>query len=59
MLLDPVCANGRGARGNRADHRHTEKGVEFEAMIKVAFADAGDVNQLRSAVLADSSRCNL
>jgi PadR family transcriptional regulator, regulatory protein AphA len=24
--------------------------IEFEAMIKVAFADAGDINQLRAAV---------
>ena len=48
--LYQITAAGRTALQDRLDTPAAGMRMEFEAMIKVAFADAGDVNELRSAV---------
>src|SRR6185437_1676298 len=45
-----ITAAGRAALRDWLDTSAAGMRMEFEAMIKVAFADVGDVNQLRAAV---------
>jgi len=45
-----ITAAGRTALRDWLDTPAAGMRMECEAMVKVAFADAGDVNQLRSAV---------
>jgi PadR family transcriptional regulator, regulatory protein AphA len=48
--LYQITSPGRKALRDWLDTPATGMRMEFEAMIKVAFADAGDVNQLRTVI---------
>ena len=45
-----ITEAGRAALRNWLDTPAAEMRIEFEAMLKVAFADAGDATQLRAAI---------